>query len=123
VASIVPAVLVNYHFSYRRISSRIHYPVLRLGECPLLPYQIILPTDNRKAKRRQWRAEDLVVPALKEARPLIQRQILHEMRVDQPRGTKEELNQMYSKRVQKAVRSTNSLKSQSPQIPTFFFFR
>jgi mitochondrial inner membrane protein COX18 len=80
---------------------------------------------NRKAKRRQWRAEDLVVPALKEARPLVQQQILHEMRVEQPRGTKEELRQMYSKRVQKAVRSTIPIYSPNPNdpnSPTFIYF-
>jgi mitochondrial inner membrane protein COX18 len=51
-------------------------------------HQIISPTDNRKNKRRQWRAEDLAVPALDEARPLVQRQIFHEMRVSKPCGAK-----------------------------------
>ncbi|KAI0251285.1 60Kd inner membrane protein-domain-containing protein [Lactifluus subvellereus] len=55
------------------------------------------------AKRRQWRVEDLVLPALQEARPLVQQQVLHEMRVEQARGTKEELRRMYSERVKKAM--------------------
>ncbi|KAI0307278.1 60Kd inner membrane protein-domain-containing protein [Multifurca ochricompacta] len=55
------------------------------------------------AKRRQWRAEDLVIPALQETRPLVQKQILHEMHVEQSRGTKEELRIMFSDRVKKAM--------------------
>ncbi|KAI9466898.1 60Kd inner membrane protein-domain-containing protein [Lactarius psammicola] len=53
------------------------------------------------AKRRQWRAEELVMPALQEGRPLVEKQVLHEMRVEQARGTKEELRKMYSERVKK----------------------
>jgi hypothetical protein len=45
------------------------------------------------------------MPALREARPLVQKRVLHEMRVEQPRGTKEDLRRMYSERVKKAVRS------------------
>ena len=57
-----------------------------------------------QAKRRQWRTEELVVPALQEARPLVQKQVLHEMRVEQARGTKEELRKVYDERVKKNVR-------------------
>lgn len=46
----------------------------------------------------------MVIPALREARPLVERQALHEMRVEQPRGTKEELRGIFSERVQKVVR-------------------
>jgi hypothetical protein len=46
----------------------------------------------------------MVIPALKEVRPLVERQILHEMRVDQPRGTKQDLRGMFNERVQKVVR-------------------
>ena len=44
------------------------------------------------------------MPALQEAKTLVQKQVLHEMRVEQPRGTKEELRKMYSGRVKKIVR-------------------
>ena len=57
-----------------------------------------------QAKRRQWRTEELVVPALQEAKPLVQKQVLHEMRVEQARGTKEELRKVYDERVKKNVR-------------------
>ncbi|KAH9006942.1 60Kd inner membrane protein-domain-containing protein [Lactarius hatsudake] len=53
------------------------------------------------AKRRQWRAEALVMPALQEVKPLVEKQVLHEMRVEQARGTKEELRKMHSERVKK----------------------
>ncbi|KAF8272549.1 60Kd inner membrane protein-domain-containing protein [Lactarius quietus] len=53
------------------------------------------------AKRRQWRAEELVMPALQEAKPLVEKQVLHEMRIEQRRGTKEELRKVYNERVKK----------------------
>ena len=46
----------------------------------------------------------MVLPALREARPLVEKQVLQEMRVEQPRGTKDELRGMFYERVQKAVR-------------------
>jgi hypothetical protein len=58
----------------------------------------------RQAKRRQLRAEELVMPALQEAKPVVQNQVLHEMRVEQSRGTKEELRKVYNERVKKNVR-------------------
>ncbi|KAI9512237.1 60Kd inner membrane protein-domain-containing protein [Russula earlei] len=53
------------------------------------------------AKKRQWRAEEIVIPALQEARPLVEKQVLHEMRVHQARGTKEELRTVFTERVKK----------------------
>lgn len=50
------------------------------------------------------------MPALQEAKTLVQKQVLHEMRVEQPRGTKEELRKMYSGRVKKIVRHIFWLK-------------
>jgi hypothetical protein len=44
------------------------------------------------------------MPALQEAKTPIQEQVLHEMRVEQVRGTKEELRKMHSERVKKNVR-------------------
>ncbi|KAH9977905.1 hypothetical protein BGW80DRAFT_1435593 [Lactifluus volemus] len=94
------------------------YPCLRLADGFLdfalaLPWPpsfppysstiILLAVVSRLAFTIPFSVWDLVVPALKEERPLVQQQILHEMRVEQPRGTKEELRQMYSKRVQKAM--------------------
>ncbi|KAI0268384.1 60Kd inner membrane protein-domain-containing protein [Gloeopeniophorella convolvens] len=55
------------------------------------------------AKKRQWRAEELVVPALQEAKPLVEKQVLHDLRVEQARGTKDELRKLYSERVKKAM--------------------
>jgi mitochondrial inner membrane protein COX18 len=59
----------------------------------------------------------MVVPALREARPLVERQVLHEMRVEQPRGTKEELRGMFRERLKKAVRCVyNPI---TPKVLTF----
>jgi len=59
----------------------------------------------------------MVVPALREGRPLVERQVLHEMRVEQPRGTKEELRGMFSERLKKAVRCVyNPI---APKVLTF----
>lgn len=44
------------------------------------------------------------MPALLEAKTRVEKQVLHEMRVEQPRGTKEELRKVYSERVKKIVR-------------------
>ncbi|KAI0304222.1 hypothetical protein BC826DRAFT_982140 [Russula brevipes] len=55
------------------------------------------------AKKRQWRAEDIVIPALQEAKPLVEKHVLHEMRMEQARGTKEELRGMFSERVKKTM--------------------
>ena len=44
------------------------------------------------------------MPALQEAKPLVQKQVLHEMRVERSRGTKEELHKVYGERVKKNVR-------------------
>jgi hypothetical protein len=44
------------------------------------------------------------MPALQEAKPLVQNQVLHEMRVEQSRGTKEELRKVHNERVKKNVR-------------------
>lgn len=41
------------------------------------------------------------MPALQEAKPLVEKQVLHEMRVEQARGTKEELRKMHSERAKK----------------------
>lgn len=43
------------------------------------------------------------MPALQEAKPLVQKQVLHEMRVEQSRGTKEELHKVHGERVKKNV--------------------
>ena len=44
------------------------------------------------------------MPALQEAKPLVQKQVMHEMRAEQARGTKEELRKVYNERVKKNVR-------------------
>lgn len=45
------------------------------------------------------------MPALQEAKPLVQKQVMHEMRTKQARGTKEELRKVYNERVKKNVRT------------------
>ncbi|KAI0004898.1 60Kd inner membrane protein-domain-containing protein [Russula compacta] len=55
------------------------------------------------AKKKQWRAEEIVIPTLQEAKPLVEKEVLCEMRVEQPRGTKEELRGMFNERVKKAM--------------------
>ncbi|KAH9966066.1 60Kd inner membrane protein-domain-containing protein [Russula dissimulans] len=55
------------------------------------------------AKRRQWRAEEVVIPALREARPLVEKQVLHEMHVERALGTKEELRKEFKERVKKVM--------------------
>ena len=44
------------------------------------------------------------MPALQETKALVQKQVLHDMRVEQARGGKEELRKLYSERVKKNVR-------------------
>ncbi len=60
---------------------------------------------SSQAKKRQWRVEELVIPSLKETRPLVEKQVVHEMHVERVLGTKEELNRKFRERVQKVVRS------------------
>jgi len=55
------------------------------------------------AKKRQWRAEEVVIPALREARPLVEKQVLHEMHVERALGTKEELRKEFNERVKKVM--------------------
>jgi len=50
----------------------------------------------------------MVLPALREAKPLVVKQVLHEMRVEQPRGTRDELRGMFNERVQKAMTARRS---------------
>ena len=57
-----------------------------------------------QAKKRQRRIEELVIPRLRETRPLVEKQVIHEMRVKRAGGTKEELNRAFGERVQKIVR-------------------
>ncbi|KAI0053007.1 hypothetical protein FA95DRAFT_1482322 [Auriscalpium vulgare] len=56
------------------------------------------------AKKRQWRGEELVVPALQAERPLVQKRIVSEMQVERVRGSKEELRKTYEERVTKALK-------------------
>ncbi|KAH9999268.1 membrane insertase OXA1/ALB3/YidC, partial [Russula vinacea] len=57
------------------------------------------------AKRRQWRVEEVVIPHLQEARPLVEKQVVHDMRVERVHvsRTKEELRKMFDERVRKAM--------------------
>lgn len=55
------------------------------------------------AKKRQWRVEELVIPRLRETRPLVEKQVVHEMRVERASGSKEELRRAFSERVQKIM--------------------
>jgi inner membrane protein COX18 len=57
-----------------------------------------------QAKRRQWRVEEFVIPHLRETRPLVEKQVLHEMRLERVSGTKEELRKIFGERVKKVVR-------------------
>jgi inner membrane protein COX18 len=59
-----------------------------------------------QAKRRQWRVKEVVIPRLQEARPLVEKQIIHDMRLERVHvsRTKEELRRMFDERVKKAVR-------------------
>ncbi|KAH7914208.1 60Kd inner membrane protein-domain-containing protein [Hygrophoropsis aurantiaca] len=51
------------------------------------------------AKRRQWRAEEQVLPVLEALKPVVSKKILTEMKTAKVRGTKEELQAMHSKRM------------------------
>ncbi|KAF8505657.1 60Kd inner membrane protein-domain-containing protein [Russula emetica] len=55
------------------------------------------------AKKRQWRVEELVIPRLRETRPLVEKQVVHEMRVERAGGTKEELHRTFGERVKKIM--------------------
>ncbi|KAI0320673.1 60Kd inner membrane protein-domain-containing protein [Amylostereum chailletii] len=55
------------------------------------------------AKKRQWRGEELVVPALKESKPLIEKDVVRAMRLENLRGTKDDLRQAFRERMKKAM--------------------
>jgi inner membrane protein COX18 len=57
-----------------------------------------------QAKKRQRRLEKLVIPRLRETRPLVEKQVVHEMRVKRVGGTKEERHRVFGERVRKIVR-------------------
>lgn len=103
VAHVVPALLVNYNFAYGCFPSCTHCPTLRLGEsCVDMLY--CRQPHSSQAKKRQWRVEELVIPRLRETRPLVEKQVVHEMRVERAGGAKEELRRAFGERVKKIVR-------------------
>lgn len=57
-----------------------------------------------QAKKRQWDAEDVVLPALREARPQVIEAVRSEMAKNRVTGTKEQLQMAFSKRVEGVVR-------------------
>lgn len=56
-----------------------------------------------QAKRREWRAQDLVVPELKALQPKITQDTVNQMRSERAVGTKDELNAQLQKRASAAV--------------------
>ncbi|EIW82111.1 hypothetical protein CONPUDRAFT_102897 [Coniophora puteana RWD-64-598 SS2] len=52
------------------------------------------------AKKRQWRAEDEVIPRVKELAPEVSRLVLKDMKEGRVKGTQQELQAMHGKRVQ-----------------------
>ncbi|KAA1466325.1 hypothetical protein DENSPDRAFT_25878 [Dentipellis sp. KUC8613] len=60
------------------------------------------------AKKRQWRAEELVAPVVIAEQPKVQERILNEMRQERVRGSKDELREQFTKRVQKALKARRS---------------
>ncbi|EMD40772.1 hypothetical protein CERSUDRAFT_91514 [Gelatoporia subvermispora B] len=58
------------------------------------------------SRRRQWRAENLVVPELKKEMPQIQKQVLREMKTDGFKAsTEEEIKREFAKRLQPIAKS------------------
>ncbi|KAG9317410.1 hypothetical protein JVU11DRAFT_1609 [Chiua virens] len=55
------------------------------------------------SKRRQWRAEEQVLPRLQSEGPVIAERILKDMQREKVRGTKEELHMIHSSRMKEAV--------------------
>ncbi|KAI0068821.1 hypothetical protein BV25DRAFT_1791636 [Artomyces pyxidatus] len=60
------------------------------------------------AKKRQWRGEELVVPALQAEKPVVQKRVVSEMQAENIRGTKEELRKVFEERVKKALKARRS---------------
>ncbi|KAH7921813.1 hypothetical protein BV22DRAFT_1106968 [Leucogyrophana mollusca] len=55
------------------------------------------------AKRRQWRAEEEVLPIINSLKPVVSKKVITEMQKAQVRGTKEELQAMHAKRVKEIL--------------------
>ncbi|KAG6378674.1 hypothetical protein JVT61DRAFT_12945 [Boletus reticuloceps] len=55
------------------------------------------------SKRRQWRAEEQVLPRLQSEGPVIAKRVLEDMREEKVRGTKEELQTVHRTRMKAAV--------------------
>jgi len=61
-------------------------------------------TDLAQAKRRQWRAEEVVVPAVRSMTPNVVRGVSEEMAREGLRGTKEQIQSIHNERVKQIVR-------------------
>ena len=64
-----------------------------------------------KARKRQWKTEEIVVPQLAQERPQILQKVHEEMRRDGFRGNREEAQKEYAKRA-KALVGAVDLSSQ-----------
>ncbi|KAF9247303.1 60Kd inner membrane protein-domain-containing protein [Melanogaster broomeanus] len=55
------------------------------------------------AKRRQWRAEEQVLPILQSEQPTVAKRVLEDMQKDKVRGTKEELQKIHGTRMKEIL--------------------
>ena len=69
-----------------------------------------------QSKRRQWRAEEQVLPRLQSETPVIAKRVLEDMQRDKARGTKEELQTMHRTRMKEAVWSYCSVSSEKTEL-------
>lgn len=56
-----------------------------------------------QSKRRQWRAEEQVLPRLQSEGPVIAKRVLEDMQREKVRGTREELQTIHRARMKEAV--------------------
>ncbi|KAF9226557.1 hypothetical protein BS17DRAFT_775824 [Gyrodon lividus] len=71
--------------------------------CTLLSRLVLTVPFSIWAKRRQWRAEEQVLPILQSEGPTVAKRVLEDMQKEKVRGTKEELQKMHSNRMKETL--------------------
>jgi hypothetical protein len=69
-----------------------------------------------QSKRRQWRAEEQVLPRLQSEGPVIAKRVLEDMQREKARGTKEELQTIHRTRMKDAVWSYRAVSWERTEL-------
>ncbi|KAG8218588.1 60Kd inner membrane protein-domain-containing protein [Butyriboletus roseoflavus] len=93
----------NNHPLHSAYSTRVHRSVLSMGEFLFVAHRPISTDRLVQSKRRQWRAEEQVLPRLQSEGPVIAKRVLEDMQREKLRGTKEKLQTIHSTRMKEAV--------------------